>query len=163
MTYVNNAATLTKKYMAVINVHIYGSQDRYSRFVSTVGELTGRGVTHQHAHAGFSISHEGVFCHYDLRQDGVNMCPLPNPVRTFSFSVPPSVAATALRRVDWYRKKGYKVSFGSLVNALLYPKQPNMGLCTSFVDYCLTGEVGWESNRMDTFIKRYALHEVIHS
>src|SRR5512141_306844 len=96
----------TKKSMATIKVNVYSSQDRYSRFVSTIGELTGGGVTHEQAHAGFTIEFGGIECHYDLRQDGVNTEPLPDPQTISIISVPPHTAYAVFQRVGYYRNKG---------------------------------------------------------
>lgn len=141
--------------MARVTINVHPVQDRLSWIVWQIGRYS-RGVSRTYLHAAICIEAGGNRICYDLRDNGVSDIELPDPSVSYDFDVTAHEAMEMMDRVRFYRTAGYKVSLCTLLRAMVFPSEINWNICTSFVDFVFFGVVSTTSNRIDTFMERYA-------
>ena len=151
-----------------IEVRIYPPFDPYGHFVYQVGKLFGvmeRNRCHFTIRFIMNSGTENVISERHLTIDGVRLLYSKiGDVVLVEHQVQPTVilpfqATTAQlimmhKRIGWYEDRPeLRVTVSSLVNTLLNPQRINYSLCSSFVQYVLTGKVTVSANRNEKFIK----------
>lgn len=145
-----------------VQIKIYAPVDLFGWIVYSIGFLFGV-MKEGRCHATIAFSYNtGLITERHLCIEGVRLL-FSNvikgdelkykPLRVFTYKVSTRQILEMHSRIGKYEKGDMRVTVGSLVSALIKPKQINYNLCTSFCQYVVFGKVTVSANRIEQFIK----------
>lgn len=125
----------------IVTIHPVMNLDGW--IIWMIGRWT-RQVSYHYLHVALHIENPqtGKLLSYDLRDRGVEYMPINvDPTESVTLDLTPRQIGSVLDRIKLYELMGHKVTPRSLLMAWLFPNSIHYGLCTSFVQFALFGEV----------------------